>query len=149
MLLKTLFWKVITTMLMYFHSHLELLKTLFWKVITTNPIKTAFFPLLLKTLFWKVITTRICWGVPSLKLLKTLFWKVITTELITEKTIQSCWRPYFERLLQLFRGLFGGRNCCWRPYFERLLQPLVIFALLKSVVEDLILKGYYNISLSV
>ena len=58
--------------------------------------------------------------------------------------LNSCRRPYFERLLQHGDSVFILDYGCRRPYFERLLQHLLVNITIMFVVEGLILKGYYN-----
>ena len=58
--------------------------------------------------------------------------------------IICCGRPCFEGLLQLF-WLYNKKHLrCGRPCFEGLLQRVSLSFVSIIVVEDLVLKGYYN-----
>ena len=59
--------------------------------------------------------------------------------------IMCCGRPCFERLLQLLCSQTEHRKGCGRPCFERLLQLVCNIYIISIVVEDLVLKGYYNV----
>ena len=56
----------------------------------------------------------------------------------------GCGRPYFEGLLQHLQVCFQHILRCGRPYFEGLLQQQQFKGRQAQVVEDLVLKGYYN-----
>ena len=58
----------------------------------------------------------------------------------------GCGRPYFEGLLQHSSLSFCCLLSCGRPYFEGLLQQQQFKGRQAQVVEDLVLKGYYNIA---
>ena len=81
-------------------TNYRLWKTLFWRVITTILRRKNIEDWLWKTLFWRVITTQLNHTFSSILLWKTLFWRVITTFFLVISMNISCGRPCFEGLLQ-------------------------------------------------
>ena len=66
-----------------------------------------------------------------------------------EPKIAGCWRPHFEGLLQQMVQRLWTTESCWRPHFEGLLQHCQYTSEIFVVVEDPILRGYYNSSMKV
>ena len=72
------------------------------------------------------------------------FERLLQRKSLASKYLKSCGRPCFERLLQHTKEYNKDTFSCGRPCFERLLQQPAMWNYHNVVVEDLVLKGYYN-----